>query len=432
MLTRDVGQWTAIIKNGGRSETKRWRSGRTTKEVGRKARAHMRQTPENRALVLGTLAFTVAFAIWGLLAGLMPILKKELALTAAQASLLVAVPVILGSLGRIPVGMLADRFGGRAVFSVILFFIILPAIALGFAETYNTYLLVAVFLGVAGTSFAVGISYVSRWFPPQKQGTALGIYGAGNIGQSVAVFGAPALAGLIGIKWAVWTFAAVGLAYAIYFFSRARDAEWHLPPKTFKEMVRPFFQAPMSWILSLFYFQTFGGFVALSIYMPMLLKELFQLTPADAGFRTAMFVVMATAMRPLGGWLSDKFGGAKILTIAFAGLVPCGFMMASSDLGYFTVGALGAAFLVGLGNGGVFRLVPEYFPKETGTVTGLVGAAGGMGGFFPPLVLGYCKDRMGSYDPGFYMLAAFAVLCLVVLYVAIIRPARPVRVAPAA
>ncbi|HEY9869329.1 MAG TPA: MFS transporter, partial [Candidatus Obscuribacterales bacterium] len=182
---------------------------RETKEVGRKARAYMRQTPENRALLLGTLAFTVAFAVWGLLAGLMPILKKELALTAAQASLLVAVPVILGSLGRIPVGMLADRFGGRAVFSVLLFFIVVPAIALGFAETYNMYLMVAVFLGVAGTSFAVGVSYVSRWFPPNKQGTALGIYGAGNIGQSIAVFGAPALAGLLGIKWAVWTFAAV-------------------------------------------------------------------------------------------------------------------------------------------------------------------------------------------------------------------------------
>jgi NNP family nitrate/nitrite transporter-like MFS transporter len=351
-------------------------------------------------------------------------LKKELALSAAQASLLVAVPVVLGSLGRIPVGMLADRFGGRVVFSAILFFMIVPAIALGFVHDYNAFLVVAGFLGVAGTSFAVGISYVSRWFPPDKQGTALGIYGAGNIGQSVAVFGAPLLASWLGISWAVWIFAAFALAYALYFFTAARDAEWHSPPRSFKEMIAPFGKAPMSWVLSLFYFQTFGGFVALSIYMPMLLKELFQLTPADAGFRTAMFVVLATGARPLGGWLADKFGGAKILSITFLGLIPCAFMMSLHDFGYFTVGALGAAFLVGLGNGGVFRLVPEYFPKETGTVTGLVGAAGGMGGFFPPLVLGYCKDRVGTYDPGFYLLAAFATVCLIVLYFTIMRKQR--------
>src|SRR5262249_54983752 len=141
----------------------------------------MKIPPDKRALILGTAAFTVAFAIWGLIAGLMPILKKELALSAAQASLLVAIPVLLGSLGRIPVGILADRFGGRKVFSGILFFMVLPAFALGFAGSYQTFLLTALFLGVAGTSFAVGVSFVSRWFPPEKQGTALGIYGAGNI-----------------------------------------------------------------------------------------------------------------------------------------------------------------------------------------------------------------------------------------------------------
>ena len=399
---------------------------RLKREVGRQAKKSMGLTAEKKALMMGTLAFTVAFAIWGLLAGLMPILKKELALSAAQASLLVAVPVILGSLGRIPVGMLADRFGGRIVFSSILFFMAAPAFALGLIHGYNAFLLVAVFLGVAGTSFSVGVSFVSRWFPPEKQGTALGIYGAGNIGQSIAVFGAPVLASWLGICWAVWTFAAIALVYAFFFFANAKDAEWHLPPKSFKEMTRPFFQAPMSWVLSLFYFQTFGGFVALSIYMPMLLKDLFQLTPADAGFRTAMFVVLATAARPLGGWLADRFGGEKILAITFLGLIPCAFMLSLHDFGYFTVGSLGAAFLVGLGNGGVFRLVPEYFPKETGTVTGLVGAAGGMGGFFPPLVLGYFKDRIGTYDPGFYLLAAFAAVCMIFLYFTIIGKHRPV------
>src|SRR5262249_24837682 len=152
-------------------------------------------------------------------------------------------------------------FGGRIVFSSILFFMVVPAIALGLVHSYNAFLFVAVFLGVAGTSFAVGVSYVSRWFPPDKQGTALGIYGAGNIGQSIVGFGAPVLASSLGISWAVWAFAAVAVAYACYFLASAKDAEWHLPAKSLTEMMRPFFQAPMSWVLSLFYFQTFGGFV---------------------------------------------------------------------------------------------------------------------------------------------------------------------------
>lgn len=384
----------------------------------------MKQKEQRKALILGTLGFTVAFALWGLLAGLMPILKKELALTAGEASLLVAVPVILGSLGRIPVGILADRYGGRKVFSAILLLIIVPAVFLGFVHSYQAYLITALFLGIAGTSFAVGISFVSRWFPPDKQGAALGVYGAGNIGQSLAVFGAPALAACLGLNWAVWIFSFVALLYAVYFVVNAKDAEWKLPPKSIGSSIGIFFKEPMCWLLSLFYFQTFGGFVALSIYMPMLLKDLFDLSPTDVGFRTAMFVVLATLARPLGGWLADKFGGGRILAFCFLGLLPCAFLFTTHDLGYFTVGALGAAFLVGLGNGGVFRLVPEYFPKDTGTVTGLVGAAGGMGGFFPPLVLGYCKDHLGTFNHGFYALAVFSFLCLIVVYMTILKPTK--------
>ncbi|MBX9880168.1 MAG: MFS transporter [Candidatus Obscuribacterales bacterium] len=380
------------------------------------------KTPEQKALLLGTLAFTVSFAIWGLLAGLMPILKKELALSAGQASLLVAIPVILGSLGRIPIGILADRFGGRKVFSAILLFMILPAVVLGFVHSYEAFLICGLFLGVAGTSFAVGVSFVSRWFPASKQGSALGIYGAGNIGQSIAVFGAPALASALGgMQWAVWAFSVVALLFAIYFLINAEDAPWKEPPKSLMNSLGLFFTRPRCWLLSMFYFQTFGGFVALSIYMPMLLKDIFDLPITDAGFRTGMFVLLATGARPIGGFLSDKFGGGAILSICYAGLLPCAFMLTSSDLGYFTVGALGAAFLVGLGNGGVFRLVPEYFPKDTGSVTGLVGAAGGMGGFFPPLVLGFCKDHFGTFNPGFYLLALFSLICWLAVYFTILK-----------
>lgn len=376
---------------------------------------------QKNALFFGSFAFAVTFAIWGLLSGLMPILKKDLHLTATEASILVALPVALGSLGRLPAGLLADKFGAKRVFIGILFLMLLPALALGFAHDFTSYAIVAAFLGIAGTSFSVGVTFVSRWFPPEKQGTALGIYGAGNIGHSVAVFGAPALCTVLGISWAVWAFAFVALVYAFVFLKFARDAEWHQKPKSLSDSMTVLCKRPMSWVLSLLYFQTFGGFVALALYMPMLLKELFELTPSDAGLRTAIFVIFATLCRPLGGWASDRFRPDRILVFLLAFLIPCAFMMTSKDLGYFTVGALSAAALVGLGNGAVFKLVPTIFPQDVGTVTGLVGAAGGMGGFFPPLILGYCKDHFGSYSIGFYCLAAFASLCLAVLYTTIVR-----------
>jgi len=379
---------------------------------------------EKKALLLGTLAFAVSFAIWGLLAGLMPVLKKELQLTASQASLLVAVPVVLGAIGRLPAGLLADRYGAKRVMTVLLFFMTIPAVILGFVHDYNAFLVTAFFLGFGGMTFPVGVTFVSRWYPPEKQGTALGVFGAGNVGQSIAVFSVPALALLLGQSMSVWIFALGALVFAIIFVVKAEDAQWTLAPKSLSGMLKIFFTEKMCWILSLFYFQTFGGFVALSIYMPMLLKESFAITPTDAGFRTAMFVIVATVARPLGGWVSDKFSSQLVLLACFIGLLPCALIMTSSDLGYFTIGALGSAFLVGFGNGGVFKLVPHYFPKDVGTVTGLVGAAGGMGGFFPPLVLGYCKDHLGSYNPGFYCLAGYSLLCLLVLYFAIIKTSR--------
>lgn len=382
-----------------------------------------------KALILGTVAFSISFALWGLLSGLMPILKAQLSLSSVQASLLVAIPVVLGSLGRIPIGIASDRFGGKKVFLFVMTAAILPVIGLGFARDYTSFLFLAALLGVAGTSFAVGVTFVSRWYANQNQGTILGIYGVGNIGQSIAVFGAPALAAAVGLSWAVWTFAAAAAIYVVVFALKARDAEWRLPPKKFSEIARLFIKEDMCWVLSLLYFQTFGGFVALSIYMPMLLKEIFSLPPADAGFRTAVFVVIATLSRPLGGWLSDQFGSKRVLSFALLGIVICGLLMTSKDLGYFTVSALGAAICVGLGNGGVFKLVPQFFPKDVGTVTGLVGAAGGMGGFFPPLVLGYCKDHFAAYDPGFLCLAGFATICMIVLHLRLGRGAESSSIA---
>jgi NNP family nitrate/nitrite transporter-like MFS transporter len=170
----------------------------------------------------------------------------------------------------------------------------------------------------------------------------------------------------------------------------------------------------MSWVLSLFYFLTFGGFVAMSIYLPMFLTDLFKLTPQDAGFRTAGFVLLATAMRPVGGWLSDRVGGLAILSWIFPFVTAMALLMTIQTMVPFTIGALGMAAAIGLGNGAVFKLVPQYFPQTVGAVTGLVGAMGGLGGFFPPLALGIIKQQTGSFIWGFILLAAFALFCLLV------------------
>ena len=173
-------------------------------------------------------------------------------------------------------------------------------------------------------------------------------------------------------------------------------------------MLRILRHEPIAWVLGAFYFLTFGGFVAFSIYLPTLLRSQFGLSPGDAGFRAAGFVVLATFMRPLGGWLSDRIGGAQVLSWVFGGVALFSLLLIWPSMVPFTVGALACAMLFGLGNGAVFKLVPEHFPKDTGTVTGLVGALGGLGGFFPPLLLGVFHDRLGAVWPGFILLSATA------------------------
>ncbi|HEY6187809.1 MAG TPA: MFS transporter [Pyrinomonadaceae bacterium] len=376
-----------------------------------------------RALFLSTTAFAVSFAVWGLVAALAPTFSQLYDLSAKSKSLLIAIPVLLGSLGRIPAGMLADRFGGRRVFAALLVLSSIPAALIGFSTSYSQLLWLGLLLGLAGTTFSVGVGFTSKWFAPEKQGTALGVYGMGNIGQSIAVFGAPVLA----LYWGSWrpvffAFAALSLLWGVVFCLTARDAATILKPKTLAENLGLLRRSPLAWVLALFYFITFGGFVAFSIYLPTLLRDQFKLTAADAGARTAGFVLLATLMRPLGGWLADRMGGARVLTGVFAAVALLGILMGCPWMPTFTVGALGVAAALGLGNGAVFKLVPEHFPKETGTVTGLVGAFGGLGGFFPPLVLGVIRDATGNYALGFILLAVSALVCLLVNHFVFIRP----------
>lgn len=344
---------------------------------------------------------------------MMPLVRQRLDLDTLQASVAVAVPVLLGSLGRIPLGVLTDRHGGRRVFMAVLAGSIVAAALIGLVSQYWQLLVCGLLIGIALASFSVGVGFVSRWYPPERQGTALGIYGTGNIGQSLAAFAAPLLAGTLGYTWGFWSMALLALAWLAVFYLWAEDAPQPVAARSMADFLRPL-RSSMSWVLSLYYFLTFGGFVAMAIYLPIFLTEMFRLEPADAGLRTAGFVALATGVRPLGGWLADRVGGRRILMWVFPATALAALAMACPLMATFTVGALSMAAAIGMGNGAVFKLVPEFFPRAVGTVTGLVGAAGGLGGFFPPLVLGVLKKATGSFTGGFVLLALFSAACLAV------------------
>ena len=370
------------------------------------------------ALILSTLAFAFCFAIWGLIAPLAPSFRDALQLSATEVGLLVAVPVILGSLARIPMGLLTDRYGGVKVFTALMVFLLLPLGLSFLATSYFGLLFLGFWLGLAGSSFAIGVPYVSRWFPPHRQGLALGVYGMGNIGTALAATVAPEVAKEAPWYAAFWLFMIPLLVLIVLFWVAApREAIDPARRSSLAGLLEILRDEPMSWLLSLLYFVTFGGFVATSIFLPTLLVDLYDMEHDDAGEVAAAFVIMATLARPVGGWLSDRHGGAVVLLGVLVAVVALATALATQP---FFLGIL-AIFLIlgislGLGNGAVFKLVPQFFPARTGTVTGLVGAAGGLGGFFPPIVLGLVRDTTGSYAIAFLLLALFASACLVLNY----------------
>ncbi len=368
------------------------------------------------ALGMATLAFAVSFAAWSLLSPLATTLQKQYHIGDFEISLLLAVPVILGAIARIPMGVLTDRFGGRKVMSVLLLFVVIPCLGMALASDFISLVFWAFFLGMAGSSFAVGVPFVSRWFGPEKQGLVVGIFGIGNIGTAISARVAPELARGSGGWQSVFLLfgGVVGLTAIAFYFLAGDESRLTGPTKTLSQRLEVLKKERLSWLLSLFYFVTFGGFVAFALYLPKLLVDLFGLDKIDAGNRTAGFVVVATLARPIGGWLSDKIGGTKVLTAVFS-VVPLMALGLAFQPGIelLTVAFLVIAAGLGLGNGAVFKLVPQYYSKEAGTVTGLVGAAGGLGGFFPPLVMGLVKSILGSYALGYVLLALLAGVCLV-------------------
>ena len=371
----------------------------------------------NLQLTLGTGAFAWCFAVFGTLSAMMPILSKQMHLSPVQKSIAVALPVLLGSVGRIPLGMLTDRFGGRSVFSVVMMLSIIPAFLMGTVHDYPHLIAYGLLIGIALASFSVGVGFVSGWYSAEKQGFALGVYGAGNIGQSLAAFGSPFIAAAAGVRWGFWTFGILLSVWLLVFLLLARNAPRRAPVKSFAEIIRPL-SDNRSWELSLFYFLTFGGFVAMAVFLPKLLRDWFDISLTNAGLRAAGFTAIATFARPVGGYLSDRIGSATVLVVVFvgAGLDAAWLAHISSDPTWLpvTISCLTLAAFLGLGNGAVFKAVPLDFPEATGAATGIVGAAGGLGGFFPPVVMGIVKDHFDTYALGFIGLLLFAAICLVV------------------
>ncbi|MFN8515842.1 MAG: nitrate/nitrite transporter [Thermomicrobiales bacterium] len=367
-------------------------------------------------LALATIAFALCFAVWGLIAPLAPTFRELYTLSGSQVGLLLAVPVVLGSLARLPLGLLADRYGGRLIFAALILVLLVPVALAGLTRSFGTLVAVSFFLGLAGASFAVGVPFVSRWFPPERQGFALGVYGMGNIGTAIANFSAPPLSNRLGWDRVFWVFLPILLAFGILFWLMARDAPGSTGAgKSLGERLAVFRRYPLAWVLALFYFVTFGGFVAINVYLPTLLVSEYGLARTDAAYRAAGFAILATLARPLGGALADRWGGTPLLNATFLVVAALAVVLAfEPGMTVITVTFLGIAFMLGLGNGAVFQLVPRFFSREAGTVTGLVGAAGGLGGFFPPLLMGSVKDFTGSYAIGFMLLSEVALLCLVV------------------
>jgi NNP family nitrate/nitrite transporter-like MFS transporter len=366
-----------------------------------------------RNVALATLAFALCFAAWGMLAPIAPDLQDELGLSDTQTAVMISIPVVLGSLLRIPLGLLTDRIGGRLVFAVMLLYSAGAAVLVGFASSYGALIGTGFLLGAAGATFAVGVPFVAEWVPPARQGFALGIYGMGNIGTAVAAFSVPAIRDSAGQEVAGLVLGAVIALYALIWWSLARNVPGRKPKRQpYGEVLR---SGADLYRLSLFYFVTFGGFVAMAIFLPKLLTDWFDYSLTDAGLRAAGFTLVATFARPVGGWFSDRIGGSRVLVIAFLGVgidaIGLSWQAGDPEIVPVTIFCLTMAGFLGLGNGAVFKLVPLYFPKATGAATGIVGAAGGLGGFFPPLVLGFVKDATGEFTLAFVFLVAFAWMC---------------------
>lgn len=368
-------------------------------------------------LTLATVGFALCFWAWALISPLGAAFGEQFGLSSFEQSLLVALPVVVGSLGRIPVGALTDRLGAKVMFPAVSALTIIPVLFVGFlGVNYWLVLIGGFFLGLGGTSFAIGVPFTNAWYPPKRRGTAVGIFGAGTVGTAIASFSTVQLADAFGRPG---PFVLVAVLLGIYaLVSRAllidppgRAANKGAAVESIWLKAWQTLRQPVTLKLSWLYALGFGGFVAFSVYLPTFLINDYGMGRADAALRTAGFVVLAVVMRPVGGWLSDKIGPVPVLATCFA-LVAVFATAASLGMSLMPQGTivfLGLAVALGASSGAVFALVGRLVePARVGGVTGIVGAAGGLGGFVPPLVMGAVYGHAGNYAVGLALLAGVA------------------------
>lgn len=366
-------------------------------------------------LPLQTFSLMAGFMVWSILAPLMPYITQDISVEEGQKAIILAIPVILGSILRIPIGYYTNLLGSRLVFLVSFIILLFPVFYLSQAHSTTGLMVAGFFIGLGGAIFSVGVTSIPKYFPKEKHGFANGIYGMGNLGTAVSSFLAPPIAGIIGWQHTVQLYLIVLLIFAVLMFIFGDKEE----PKVKIPMISQTKQVINNYKLyyfSFWYFITFGAFVAFGLFLPNFLVSHFEIDKVDAGIRTGIFIAIATLLRPIGGMLGDKFNALNVLKIFFIGLIMGAIVLSiSHHLILFTIGCLTISVCAGIGNGLVFKLVPTYFTKEVGVVNGIVSMMGGLGGFFPPLIITLVTSLTGSNHLAFFMLAIFGVLALITM-----------------
>ncbi|WP_116022342.1 MFS transporter [Thermomonospora umbrina] len=365
-------------------------------------------------LLTATVGFAVNFWAWALLSPLGPRFQDELRLSSFEQALLVAVPVVVGSVGRIPIGALTDRFGGRVMFPAVSAATVVPVLYLGLwgQSSLASLLIGGFFLGVGGTAFAVGVPFTSAWFPPERRGMATGVFGMGMGGTAISALTTVDMIDAWGEAAPFLVTAGLLVVYAAVAAAVLREAPGRTPPSgsPWAGMAATA-RLSVTWQAAALYAVSFGGYVAFSVYLPTYLKTAYGLQQADAADRMAGFVLLAVVMRPIGGWLSDRVGAVRVLVVTFAVVTVAAAVQAftPSLAPVGTIAFLSLAAALGAGSGATFALVAQLVPGgKVGSVTGMVGAAGGLGGFVPPLLMGSIYGANGSYALGLVLLAIVA------------------------
>lgn len=391
--------------------------------------------PRMRVLWLSTFAFTLLFAVWLMFGVLGLKIREELSLTPAQFEWLLATAILAGALPRLNFGIWADQLGGRVVMTALLAFTAIPTYFVTRATNFEELLACAALFGLAGNSFTVGISWVAAWYPASSKGTALGVFGAGNVGASVTKFLGPVM--LASMPAAGWFggiipggWRSVPIVYAVLLLITAA-AVWFLSPspdrkpgrgRATKDLYAPLKYARV-WRFSLYYVVVFGAYVALAGWLPKYYVDVYALTPANAGYLTALFIFPASLLRPLGGWLSDKFGPRIVTYAVFIGMTAALGVLSvlPVDVAAFTALVFVVGVGMGIGKASVYKYVPNYFPKDVGAVGGLVGMLGALGGFVLPPTFGAIGRATGTPQAAFLALLALTVASLVWLHVTVLR-----------